>query len=397
VVTLTDAVTELESAADLPPLVPPGPRPYRLPAFLGLVACWLPCFAWGQGPPPAPVQVERAEERAFTPTAFVISTTEPRRRSVVAAAIEGYVIDFPIDEGARVKKGDVLARLRDNILRLRLKEAQAALEEVREKHASAKRDVKRAQQLDATDSVTKKDLDERSTLERTLALQIVRAEAEISILEAEVTKKTVVAPFAGQIVKEHTEVGEWLARGGPVGTLVDISTLVVRVNVPERYLRFLDEGASVDVRAAAAGTEPFAGTVLSISDEGDPASHTFAVRVLIKRTGRLRAGMSAQVEVPAGEPIKALVVSKDAILLQGTQSFVFVVGKDNRADRRRVTTGPSSGSTFAVLSGIAPGEMVVVKGNERIQPGAPVRIVPGTGTPVEQQPVTQKPVKQARR
>jgi hypothetical protein len=107
--------------------------------------------------------------------------------------------------------------------------------------------------------------------------------------------------------------------------------------------------------------------------------------------------MSAQVEVPAGEPIKALVVSKDAILLQGTQSFVFVVGKDNRADRRRVTTGPSSGSTFAVLSGIAPGEMVVVKGNERIQPGAPVRIVPGTGTPVEQQPVTQKPVKQARR
>jgi len=359
-------------------------RGHRLSALLGLFACWLPSFAWGQGPPPAPVEVEPAVEREFTPTAFVLGTTEPRRRSVVAAAIEGYVIDFPLEEGARVKKGDVLARLRDNILRLRLKEAEAALQEIREKHASAERDVKRAKQLDATDSVTKKDLDNRTTLERTLALQIVQAEAEISILEADVAKKTVVAPFAGQIVKEHTEVGEWLARGGPVGTLVDISTVVVRVNVPERYLRFLDESASINISASAAGTEPFAGTVLSISDDGDAGSRTFAVRVLVKKTGRLRAGMSARAEIPAGEPQKSLVVSKDAILLQGTQSFVFVVGKDNRAERRRVTTGPSNGSMFAVLSGIAPGEMVVVKGNERIQPGTPLRIVPAKRTPVKQ-------------
>jgi RND family efflux transporter MFP subunit len=332
--------------------------------------------AVAQGPPPAaPVEVESVKEEEFTPTAFVLGVTEPRRQSVVAASIEGYVVDYPVDEGMRVVEGTVLARLRDEILRLRLNEAEAALREIREQHKNAQRDLERARKLIATGAVTEKDLDARSTREKTVALRIPQGEAKIEILKADISKKTVTAPFAGQIVTEHTELGEWITRGGPVVTLVDISSLLVRVNVPERHVRFLEETDTVKLWVRAAGGKPFVGKVVSISDAGDPTSNTFTVRVEVARRGELRAGMSARVEIPAGEPQKALVVSKDAILLRGTKSFVFVMGEGGRAERRDVETGRSSGSLFAVLQGVRAGEQVVVKGNERIQPGMPLRVV----------------------
>lgn len=337
--------------------------------------------AWpvvAQEPPAAsPVEVETVESREFTPTASLLGTTEPRRRSVVAASIEGHVVDFAVDEGMRVKAGTILARLRDTVLRLQLREAEAALEEIREKHANARRDLERARKLTETDVLTERDLDSRATLEKTLALQVPQAEARVEIIKADIAKKAITAPFAGQIVREHTEVGEWLARGGEVVTLVDISSVFVRVNVPERYVRFLDENEMVQLWVAAAGDRPFLGRVVSISDEGDPDSRTFPVRVEVKREGELRAGMSARVELPSGRSRRGVVVSKDAILLRGTQSYVFVVGEDERAERREVTTGPATGSMFAVLDGLREGEKVVVKGNERIQPGAPLRIVEG--------------------
>ena len=332
-----------------------------------------------QGPPQAmPVGIEVLGVRQFTPTATVLGTTEPKRRSLVAAAIEGYVVEFPIDEGQRVKTGDVLARLRDNIAQLRLEESRAALKEVREQHRNAERDLQRARELKKTASVTEKDFDVRATQERTLALRIPQSEAQVAILEADLAKKTVTAPFSGQIVREHTEVGEWLPRGGPVGTLVDISSVYVRLNVPERYVRYLEEGDELSVRVQAAGDDPFPGRVASISVDGDPDSRTFPARIEVANDGRLRSGMSARVDIPADVPQESLVVSKDAILLQGTESYVFIVGEGERAERRRVRTGASSGSSFAVLEGLTAGDRAIVRGNERIQPGAPLRII-GTG------------------
>lgn len=332
-----------------------------------------------QVPPPSPVEVEPVLEEMFVPTTLLLGTVEPKRRSVVAASIEGYVVDYPIEEGMRVRKGDVLAKLRDTVLRLQLKEAEAALEETREQHENAERDLKRARQLIEKDAVTQKELDRLSTRDRTVALQIPQAEAKVEILKTNIAKKKVTSPFDGQIVREHSEIGEWVPLGGPVATLVDISSVYIRVNVPERYVRFVDESGSVAVSIPAARGDPFRGKVVAVSDEGDAESRTFPVRVEVENEGQIRAGMSARVEFPAGLARKTLVVSKDALLLQGTRSYVFVVTEGGAAERRAVRTGASSGSKFAVLEGLRRGEKVVVRGNERVQPGMPVRILSGEG------------------
>jgi membrane fusion protein (multidrug efflux system) len=328
-----------------------------------------------QGPPASPVEAQVVEQREFTPSVVVLGTVEPRRRSVVAASIEGYVIDYPVVEGQRVREGDVLARLRDTILRLRIGEAEAALEEIVERHKNAQRDLERALKLVETDAVTQKAVDDRATAEKTLALQIPQAQARVEILKADVAKKIVKAPYAGQIVREHTQVGEWLTRGGAVISLVDVSSVFVRANVPERTVGFASEKSEVRAWVGSVKQKPYRGTVVSISNDGDAASRTFPVRVEFKNDGSLRAGMSARLELPAGDKQLALVVSKDAVLIQGRQSFVYVIGDGDLAERREVTTGASTGSKFAVLSGLTAGERVVIKGNERLRPGAPVRVV----------------------
>ena len=331
--------------------------------------------ATAQGPPASPVEVQVVEEREFTPSVVVLGTVEPRRRSVVAASIEGYVTEYPALEGARVPKGAVLAKLRDTILKLKLDEANAALAEIVERHKNAKRDLERALKLVETDAVTQKTVDQRATEEKALALRIPQARARIQILDADISKKTVTAPFAGQIIREHTQVGEWLMRGGPVITLVDVSSVYVRANVPERTVGFAAENLVVRAWASAARAAPYEGKIMSIGTDGDASSRTFPVRVELENDGALRAGMSARLELPAGETQRARGVSKDAVLLEGRQAVVYVVGEGAVAERREVTTGASTGSLYSVLAGVRAGERVVIRGNERLRPGAPVRVV----------------------
>lgn len=340
---------------------------------------WAPGAAPGQGDeaqaPRAAVEAIPVVSREIIPTSTVLGTLEPRRRSIVATAIEGYVIEYPANEGQKVTAGQVLARLRDRELRIELDVAKKVIEEARELHRLAAADLSRAQTLVAKDAVTQKALDAAVTEERTLSLRIPQAEARAELLQLDIDKKQVTAPFDGQIVEEHTEVGEWLARGGPVATLVDLETVRVRINVPERHIRFLEPGAELPVLVPATGRGAYHGEVLSVSGEGDPESRTFPVLVEIENDGRLRAGMSARAEVPAGEPRKAVVVPKDAIIVRGTQSLVYIVGEGNRAELRPIVTGAASGSDLAVESGLDAGELVVIRGNERLQPGAPVRVL----------------------
>ena len=362
--------------------------------FLGVILVGIQLCAGvviGQAPRAAPVEVEVVKEDEIVPTTIVLGTTEPKRRSVVAASIQGYVIDYPVDEGQRVKKGVALARLRDSILQLQLKEAEAALAEMEARHQQARADLNRAKQLIEKGATTQKAFDSAVTLERTLALKIPQGQARIEILRADIRKKQVTAPFDGQVVQEHTEVGEWLDRGGKVATIVDLSSVIVRANVPEHSLAELRIDAKTPVFIDALVGKRFEGRVLSISAEGDPEARTFPVRVEVPNDGLLRASMSARVEIPIDRRRRSLVVSKDAVLLRGTQKVVFTVDKDNRAARRIVKVGASSGGRFEVLAGVVAGDRVIVRGNERVRPGSAVRIVTSTSGKVEGVKPDRKP------
>ena len=354
-----------------------------LPRNFLLLGFALPGLALGQSPtqerPPAWVEVEEVGRAEVAPTAELLGAVEAYRVSLVAAWIGGYVIEYAVREGDFVKKGDVLVRLSDEILRLELDVAENSLAEMRELLRKGRLDLQRAKELLRENAVSQEDLDEAVTQESILRLRLVQQEGRIRVLKRRIRRKTVLAPFAGQIVREHTQLGEWVRLGAPVARLVDLSKVYVRVNVPERQLRFLAEGREATVRVpAAAAAVPYRGRLLSIGGEGDFGARTFPVRIELENDGRLRAGMSARTELPIANSRSALLLSKDAVLLKERQSYVFVV-EDGAAVVRAIETGIASAGRLEVLSGLDAGVPVVVKGNERLASGARVRIRTSTG------------------
>ena len=328
-----------------------------------------------QGPPPAPVQVASVVEEMVSDQVTLVGTTEAIARSTVAAQVSGLVQDFPVSEGDFVKKGQVLARLRSTNLALRLKAAEAAMERVRSNSVLAEKELGRYTKLRGSDSIAESRYDEALDRYQSLKQELLRTEAEIELLKDDIRNKTVVAPFAGFVAEEHTQVGEWIDVGGPVVTLVDLGHIRVTVDVPERYVVQLSRKSPVRIGIASISNEPFTGEVSAILPEGNLNARTFPVRVeLLNPKFEIRSGMEATATFSLGTKRKALLVPKDSIVTAGTNRMVYVVA-DGVAQPVPVQVIGYYDGNVAVEGPLQPGAPVVIRGNERLMPGQPVQII----------------------
>jgi len=330
-----------------------------------------------QGPPPVPVQVAPVIQETVSEQITLVGTTEAIARSMVAAEVSGLVEDFPVREGDFVKKGEVLVRLTTTDVLIRLKAAIAAKEKVRANLIFAQKELVRYKELKDTDSIAARKYDEALYSQQSLQQELLGAEAQIELLEDEIQKKTVRAPFAGYVAKEHTEVGEWLAVGGPreVVTLVDLGHIRITVDVPERYVVKLSPGNAVRVEVASLPDESMIGKIAAILPEGDPNARTFPVRVTMPNPGfKIKSGMEVRAAFDLGTKKNALLVPKDAIVTAGTSRVVFLVMSMVVQPVPVKVTGYYDGNV-AVEGAINPGDRVVIRGNERLRPGQPIEIL----------------------
>jgi RND family efflux transporter MFP subunit len=329
----------------------------------------------GQGPPAVPVRVAQAVRGTVSDQITLVGTTEPIARSTIAAEVSGLVQKFPVREGDFVKKGQVLARLRSVDLELRLKAATAAREKVRAGLGFAEKELARYTKLKDTDSVAARKYDEALYQYQSLEQELLRTKAEIELLDDDIHKKTVVAPFAGFVAKEHTQVGEWLPVGGAVVTLLDLAHVRITVDVPERYAVQIGTQDSVRVQVASLSDEPFVGKISAILPEGDANARTFPVRVSLDNPGfKIRSGMEAKAAFNLQSKKDTLLVPKDAIVTAGANRIVFVVAGNTARPVNVEVIGYYDGNV-AIDGPVKPGDSVVIRGNERLRPGQPVEII----------------------
>ena len=329
----------------------------------------------GLGPPPAPVRVASVNKQTVSEQITLVGSSEPVARSVVAAEVEGLVEDFPVKEGDFVKKGAVLAKLRTTDLVLRLRSAVAAKKKVQANLLFAEKELARYTKLKDADSIAASKYDEALYQHQSLEQELLRTEADIELLEDNIQRKKVIAPFAGFIAKEHTQVGEWLAVGGPVVTLVDLRHIRITVDVPERYAVQLVPQDPVRILVASISNEPFLGKISGILPEGDPHTRTFPVRVSLPNPGlKIKSGMEARATFNLGTQKEALLLPKDAIVTAGANRLVFVVASSVAQPVNVRITGYYDGNV-AVEGPLKPGDLVVIRGNERLRPGQPVQVL----------------------
>jgi membrane fusion protein (multidrug efflux system) len=300
-------------------------------------------------------------------------TVETRRGGVVASEVPGVVVDIEVEPGDRVREGQVLARLRQTNTKLQLEAARGRLTEAKARLKLAESNLVRAQDLFDDQVVSQGELDDAYSESAAWQGRVDATTAEIDRLEEDLERSVIRAPYGGAIVQKLTEVGQWVATGGPVMEMVSLKSLEIRVDLPERYFDLLKLGARADVTFEALPGVEMTGEVRGIIPRAEARARSFPVRVRIdNRDGRVGVGMLASVGLPIGEATAAVLVPKDSLVRQGDRQMLFRLKDDDTVEPLPVETGRGVGSWIVVAGAVAAGDRVVTRGNERLRPGQSV-------------------------
>ena len=296
---------------------------------------------------------------------------------IVSSEVGGYrVADVFVDVGDRVRKGQRLVSLSTALLEAEVATKQAALRQREAELMNAQSALERGQSLGARNLLSKADLD-RLTSEQLASqsrLEAARADLETSQLRLEFTE--VVAPDDGIVTSRTVTVGEIAQAGNEMLRMLRNSRVEWRGEAPETRLEYLAPGQGVNV-ITADGT-PFHGTIRVVAPTISANDRTAIVYVDLPADERLRPGMFARGEIAIGTG-PAYLVPLESVVSSDGYSYVFVLGEDNFVARRRIETGAVHGDSIEVVSGVAAGERIVVKGAGFLKDGDRVGVSNGVG------------------
>ncbi|MEL7149845.1 MAG: efflux RND transporter periplasmic adaptor subunit [Pseudomonadota bacterium] len=340
---------------------------------------------------PAGVTTDFVGTMEVAETVSVFGQVVTGRQSNVATRVMGVVETAPLRVGDTVRAGDVVFQLDTERLQIELEQAQAeiGIAEAGLVVAEARADrirkaLERTQTLVNNATVSQAQLDDRSgeyaealgSLQQAQA-RITAARAGLRAAEYNVENSVVRAPFDGTVLDVTAEVGEFVNAGHVVVLLLDQGALEVEANVPSRYTAALQSDQPVMARTDAGGDLELA--LRAILPTEFSSTRTRPVRfTLTEGVENIAVGQSVTLDVPVSRPEEVVVVPKDAVTQAagGWQVFVHAEGK---AIPRPVEIGRSIGGAFEVVNGLAVGDEVVVRGNERLRPGQDIAPTPVGG------------------
>ena len=357
------------------------------------------------GRPPALVEVDAVREEPFEQTMPVVGRVVPREQGMVAATIGGPVAEAPVRVGDRVEAGDVLIVLARDLPEARLaqRKADESLEAARVGTAQAevelvRQELERLEKLKDSAAFPKavhedkrQELVRRESRVREANAALDRARVQREMAEIELARTTVRAPYAGVVTARQAVPGGYVRVGDPVATLVDDERLEVEADVPSDRLAGLFPGLEVSLELD--GGSVHRATVRAIVPDENPLTRTRPVRFTPDfapnlepggGSGHPAANQSVVIRIPVAGPGVATSVHKDAVVSRGGRSLVYVASgtpEEAVADMRPVRLGESVGGRFVVVDGLRAGELVVVRGNERINPGQSIRYRPRVAEP----------------
>ncbi len=364
-----------------------GIRAISVAAMLLAAAFFAPAIVHAQ------VKTERVDVDAvivepLTQTVPALGRFVPRQSGPVAALVGGPVAEVLVEVGDRVAKGDLLVSLSTdvsvgnrNLREAEMREKEAALETARAQARLAALELQRLENLKQSAAFSQARYEDkaaevaryRSEVAEAEAA-VVRAAANLNLAELDLARADIPAPYNGVVVARHVTEGAYVNMGAPVVSLVNDESLEIEADVSAQRLSGLVPGREVEIRLDDG--RQFTATVRSLIPAENALTRTRPVRFLPNIDGadslRLATDQSVTVLVPVGEPRPVVSVHKDSVIARGTGYIVFVV-VGGKAEPRPVRLGEATGIRMEVLSGLAPGDLVVIRGNERLLPGQPVR------------------------
>ncbi len=337
------------------------------------------------------VGVESVHEVAVTQTVPVIGHLIALKGGDVAARIAGPLEQMFVEVGDRVKAGQKLCQLNVDTLQAELVLAQSELAEAKAdlaiahaEAAQAKAQMRRMRELRNSAAFSRARFEDTELRHLVALSKISKADARIATKTAAVARRaldvrnaTVTAPYDGVVMRTYAEIGAYIKNGDKLLRLIGDTDLEVEADVPQSRLKSLKLGRLVTVTLG--GGPRLKARVRAVLPSENPLTRTRAVRMTIIGQSAykgLAEGQSATVAVPVRAARRVLSVHKDAVLNKPGGNIVFVI-TNGVAKPRKVKLGEAIGARLEVLGGLAKGDVVVVRGNERLRPGSKVRFKKG--------------------
>lgn len=343
----------------------------RAAAFLlALCAALAACGKQDDAPrqqPPATVTTLRVQPVRWSDELTALGTAKARESVTVTASVSQTVASVAFESGDYVRRGQPLVVLTQSQQGASVAAAQAELR-------NAEQLYQRNRQLADQQLVSRASLDtQRAVLEA--------ARARVAAERATVADRVIRAPFDGVLGLRMVSAGTLVTPGTPITTLDDVSLIRLDFTVPESALSQVAVGQRVQARSDAWPGEAFDGVVSSVDSRVDPVTRAVTVRADVPNPDRkLRPGMLLDVGVERSAR-ETLAIPELALQQSGTQATVFRVGPGDKVRQVAVRVGARRRGEVEILSGLAPGDRIVVEGTVKLRDGATIRDVGAAAAP----------------
>lgn len=318
----------------------------------------------------------------------LVGALKPKQQVEVVPKITGRIQKLYVDVGDYVKEGQLLAELEgeeleQQVLRAEatLAVANATLSQRQAELANAKADQARGARLFAEGLVSVQSQESLETRVRVVESQLTLAQAQVRQAQADLAElkirqqqTRILSPLSGWVGRRYVDPGALVNANSPVVSVVNLETMITEVKVPEEHLGNLKVGNRAFVSIDALGGQSFEGRVSRISPVLDAATRSGSVQVEIANAdGRLKAEMSARIQMEMGSEHRAVLIPRDAVVMRGQMTGVNVLEED-RVRFQQIQTGLSTDQGVEVVAGLRPGTTIVTRGSQGLQDGARVEV-----------------------
>jgi membrane fusion protein (multidrug efflux system) len=314
--------------------------------------------------PPETVTADQVRRQSWPITVKATGSLVAVQGVTVGAELGGKIVKIAFESGDRVKAGDLLVRLDTTAEEAQLRSAEAAAK-------LARINLDRNRDLRANRTVSQADLDSAEA-------NYKQTTAQVENVRATIDKKTMRAPFSGQLGLRQVNLGQIVEQGTPVVTLQTIDPIYADFSLPQQRFSSLSVDAKVRITTDAAPDKTFTGKIIAVDPEIDQSTRTVRVRAALVNEGELlRPGMFANIEVVMPQQQKVLAIPATSVLYApyGDTVFVIETQKDEKSGEEQqilrqqiIRLGRTQGDFVAVTSGLKEGDAIVTSGVFKLRP-----------------------------
>ncbi|HRP53096.1 MAG TPA: efflux RND transporter periplasmic adaptor subunit [Fluviicola sp.] len=303
------------------------------------------------------IETGKLEMHTFEGTLSYLGTFEAYRQNVIGSDASGSILKVLVKEGDYVQKGELLAKVDDELLQLQLQSAEIGLEGV-------KNDDSRYSTLSKENAIAGVQVEKTK-------LNLRANQVQKKLIQKQIKNTSITAPYSGVITQKMIDLGSFVGQGTPVFQLTDISTLKLNINVPESDVFKFKTGSKVSILVDAYKGKVFTGKIINVGVVAD-RSHNFKIQVEVPNAKReLRAGMYGTVTLDNSESKTVLSIPRSALVGSTKNPQVYVV-ENKVAKLKSFTRGTADGDYIQVVNGLSKDDIIVVKGQVNLEDGSKV-------------------------